>query len=143
LLFINVAFFGTGNIASLSSFNLSSVYRLITVFNPFLMTALLIFKLLIPFCVLSAIFGIVSRALDLPPFSLFLLVLSTTDVMTLNFFFLVRDDGSWLEIGTSISHFCISSGFVVFTIVLFCLSHLMVGRVLVPFSVTSHLAKRE
>ncbi|RKP23341.1 Phosphatidylinositolglycan class N-domain-containing protein [Syncephalis pseudoplumigaleata] len=106
------------------------------------MAALLIFKILIPFFILSAIFGVAGRALDLPPFSLFLLVLSTTDVMTLNFFFLVRDDGSWLEIGTSISHFCISSGFVVFTTVLFCISHLMVGHVLVPSSVMSRVQKK-
>ncbi|KAI8049977.1 Phosphatidylinositolglycan class N-domain-containing protein [Syncephalis plumigaleata] len=142
LLFVNVAFFGTGNIASVSSFNLSSVYRLTTTFNPFLMGALLIFKIFIPFFILSAIFGVTSRAIDLPPFSLLLLVLSTTDVMTLNFFFLVRDDGSWLEIGTSISHFCISSGFVVFTTVLFCVSHLMVGHVLVPASVMSRIQKK-
>ncbi|KAI1314430.1 Glycosyl phosphatidyl inositol anchor synthesis [Mortierella claussenii] len=132
LFFINVAFFGTGNVASLASFSLQSVFRLTTVFNPFFMGALLIFKILIPFFLVSSIFRVLVRSLDLPPFSLFLLGLATTDVMTLNFFYLVRDDGSWLEIGTSISHFCISSLMVLFTILLFALSDLLVGRVLVP-----------
>ncbi|KAF9990478.1 Glycosyl phosphatidyl inositol anchor synthesis [Mortierella antarctica] len=132
LFFINVAFFGTGNVASLASFSLQSVFRLTTVFNPFFMGALLIFKILIPFFLVSSIFRVLGRSLDLPPFSLFLLGLATTDVMTLNFFYLVRDDGSWLEIGTSISHFCISSLMVLFTILLFALSDLLVGRVLVP-----------
>ncbi|KAJ1799255.1 Glycosyl phosphatidyl inositol anchor synthesis [Coemansia sp. RSA 2399] len=136
LFFVNVAFFGTGNVASLASFSIDSVYRLITVFDPFMMSALLLFKIFIPFFLVSAVFGVLSRSLELPPFSLFLFVLSTTDVMTVNFFFLVRDDGSWLDIGMSISHFCISGLFVLFTIVLFVLSHALVGRVLIPDSST-------
>jgi len=35
--------------------------------------------------------------------------------------------GSWLEIGASISHFIIASGFIVFLTGLFYLSHLLVG----------------
>ena len=132
LFFVNIAFFGTGNIASVSSFTIESVYRFITVFDPFMMGALLVFKILIPFFLLSSALSLLSRCLDLPPFSLFLLVLSTTDVMTLNFFFLVRDSGSWLEIGTTISHFCIASAFIVFQILLFSISHLLVGGVLIP-----------
>ncbi|KAJ3411822.1 Glycosyl phosphatidyl inositol anchor synthesis [Chytridiales sp. JEL 0842] len=69
LFFINVAFFGTGNIASVSSFSLDSVYRFTTVFNPFLMAALLIFKMWVPFFLLSAILGVVSRLVDLPAFN--------------------------------------------------------------------------
>ncbi|KAJ1963212.1 Glycosyl phosphatidyl inositol anchor synthesis [Dipsacomyces acuminosporus] len=137
LFFVNVAFFGTGNVASLASFSIDSVYRLITVFDPFLMSTLLLFKIFIPFFIVSAVFGVLNRSLELPPFSLFLFVLSTTDVMTVNFFFLVQDDGSWLDIGMSISHFCISGLFVLFTIVLFVLSHALVGRVLIPTSPNS------
>lgn len=129
---MNLAFFGTGNMASISSFTLESVYRFTTIFDPFLMGGLLVFKILIPFFLLSSVLSLLSRCLELPPFSLFLLVLSTTDVMTLNFFFLVRDSGSWLEIGTTISHFCIASAFIVFQILLFSISHLLVGGVLIP-----------
>ncbi|KAI9326126.1 Phosphatidylinositolglycan class N-domain-containing protein [Obelidium mucronatum] len=132
LFLINVAFFGTGNIASVSSFSIESVYRFMTVFNPVIMGALLIVKILVPFFLLSAVFGVISRSIRLPAFSLFLLVLSTTDIMTLNFFFLVRDDGSWLEIGTTISHFIIASTFIVFQIILFTVGHFLVGKVLIP-----------
>ncbi|KAJ2369985.1 Glycosyl phosphatidyl inositol anchor synthesis [Coemansia sp. RSA 2611] len=142
LFFVNVAFFGTGNVASLASFSIDSVYRLITVFDPFVMGVLLLFKIFIPFFLVSAVFGVLNRSLELPPFSLFLFVLSTTDVMTVNFFFLVRDDGSWLDIGMSISHFCISGMFVLFTIVLFVLSHALVGRVLIPSAGSVKAAKK-
>ncbi|KAJ1916040.1 Glycosyl phosphatidyl inositol anchor synthesis [Mycoemilia scoparia] len=142
LLFISVAFFGTGNVASMASFKLQSVFNLMTVFRPFLMAIILVFKILIPFFLLSSVFGVLNQSLDLPPFSLFLIVLSTTDIMTLNFFFLVRDEGSWLDIGMSISHFCISSLFVLLSIVLFILSHVLVGKVLVPTGASKGLKKK-
>lgn len=129
LFFVNLAFFGTGNMASISSFTLESVYRFITVFSPFPMAALLILKLLFPFVLLSAVFGVLSHRSGAPSFSLVLLVLATTDIMTLNFFFLVRDHGSWLEIGTSISHFVIASSLIVFTLFLFGLSNLLMSGV--------------
>ncbi|CAG8505782.1 7461_t:CDS:10 [Paraglomus brasilianum] len=136
LFFMLVAFFGTGNVASLSSFSLQSVYRLTTVFDPFLMGALLLLKLLIPFFIVTSAVYIINKALGLPSFSLCLLVISTSDVMTLNFFYLVRDDGSWLEIGTSISHFCISSLFVLFIILLYSMTRLLVGKEIIPTYLT-------
>ncbi|KAI9189512.1 Glycosyl phosphatidyl inositol anchor synthesis [Blastocladiella emersonii ATCC 22665] len=149
LTLIHLGFFGTGNIASLASFTLASVYRLVTVFAPFLMGALLIVKILIPFVVASGAFRVVAhvRALSLrrflatsssssgsamvDPFALFLVVVSTCDVMTLHFFWKVRDEGSWLEIGTSISHFGIASGFLVFLFVLYLACGLVLGNSLV------------
>lgn len=132
LFFIQVGFFGTGNVASISSFSLESVYRLIPIFNPFLMSVLLLYKILLPFLIVSANLGLLHIRLGVAPFSLFLAVLSVGDIMTLNFFYLVRDDGSWLEIGTSISHFTIGSLLVFFMIILYGISEALVRGISVP-----------
>ncbi|KAI0290310.1 PigN-domain-containing protein [Russula brevipes] len=115
LFFVQVGFFGTGNVASISSFYLEPVYRLVPIFNPFLMAALLIFKIIAPFVFLSAAFATLNARLGMPPFALYLVALSLTDVMTMTFFFNVTDTGSWLQIGQSISHFCITSLLLVFS----------------------------
>ncbi|KAI9888145.1 MAG: Glycosyl phosphatidyl inositol anchor synthesis [Watsoniomyces obsoletus] len=118
LFFIQSAFFSTGNIASVSSFSLDSVYRLIPVFNPFSQGALLIIKILVPFIILSANLGILNKRLNVAPSALFMFVMAVSDIMTLTFFFQVRDEGSWLDIGTSISHFVIASTLCIFVAVL-------------------------
>ncbi|KAJ3554357.1 hypothetical protein NM688_g3151 [Phlebia brevispora] len=115
LFFVQVAFFGTGNVASISSFYLEPVYRLVPIFNPFLMAALLIFKIIAPYAILAVCFALMNVRLHLPPFSLFLVALTLTDVMTVTFFFKVTDTGSWLEIGQTISFFCISSMLLVWS----------------------------
>ncbi|KAF9528054.1 Phosphatidylinositolglycan class N-domain-containing protein [Crepidotus variabilis] len=109
LFMTQVGFFGTGNVASIASFYLAPVYRLIPIFSPFYMSALLLFKIIAPYVILAVIFAELNDSLDLPPFSLLLVSLSLTDGMTLTFFFLVQDTGSWLEIGQSITFFCIAS----------------------------------
>ncbi|MCJ1284548.1 Glycosyl phosphatidyl inositol anchor synthesis [Xylographa opegraphella] len=118
LFLLQAAFFLTGNVASVSSFSLDSVYRLIPVFDPFSQGALLLFKLMIPFAVISANLGVLNRRLGIAPSSLFMVVMAISDVMTLNFFWVVKDEGSWLDIGTSISHFVIASLFCVFVALL-------------------------
>lgn len=126
---VQSAFFSTGNIASVSSFSLDSVYRLIPVFDPFSQGALLVLKLLIPFALISANLGILTRRLGVAPSSLFMLVSAFSDVLTMNFFWMVRDEGSWLDIGSSISHFCIASLLCVFVACLEFLSELFVSGV--------------
>lgn len=115
--------------ASISSFSLDSVYRLIPVFNPFSQGALLLLKLLVPFAVISANLGILTRWLGVAPSSLFMLVMAFSDVLTMNFFWMVRDEGSWLEIGTTISHFCIASLLCIFLAGLEFLSEVFVSGV--------------
>lgn len=105
------------------------MYRLIPVFDPFSQGALLLLKLLIPFAVISANLGILTRRLSVAPSSLFMLVMAFSDVLTMNFFWMVRDEGSWLEIGTTISHFCIASLLCIFLAGLEFLSELFVSGV--------------
>jgi len=129
LYLLQSAFFSTGNIASISSFSLDSVYRLIPIFNPFSQGALLLLKLLIPFALISANLGVLNRRLGVAPSSLFMLVMSISDVLTMNFFWMVRDEGSWLDIGTSISHFVIASLLCVFVAGLEFVSEVFVSGV--------------
>jgi phosphatidylinositol glycan class N len=126
-----IGFFGIGNIPSISSFFLDSVRRLIPVFDPFAMGALLIFKILVPFIVLSVCLGILNLKLRVPKSALFSMVMAVSDILTLNFFYLVVDEGSWLDIGTGISHFCICSALCLFLMMLEYLSDLLVDGVTV------------
>ncbi|KAJ0817082.1 putative Type I phosphodiesterase/nucleotide pyrophosphatase/phosphate transferase [Helianthus annuus] len=123
LVFFNIAFFGTGNFASIASFEISSVYRFITIFSPFLMAALLIFKLFIPFMLVICAFSAITKLVKVPRSGCYFLVILCSDVMTIHFFFLVKNTGSWMEIGNSISHFGIVSAQVVFVLLLFALTN--------------------
>lgn len=108
------AFFSTGNIASISSFSLESVCRLVPVFDPFSQGALLILKLMIPFALISANLGILNKRLGVAPSAVFMVSMALSDILTLYFFWVVKDEGSWLEIGSTISHFAIASLLCVF-----------------------------
>ena len=87
----------------LRSFYLDPVYRLIPIFSPFSMAALLVslictlslfhtnteergpphslqmFKIVAPFVILASVFATLNARLRLPPFSLFLVALTLTD----------------------------------------------------------------
>ncbi|KIW48602.1 uncharacterized protein PV06_01173 [Exophiala oligosperma] len=129
LFFLQSGFFSTGNIASISSFSLDAVNRLIPIFDPFSQGALLLFKIMVPFCIISAALGILNRRLGLQSSALFMVVMALSDLMTLNFFWMVKDEGSWLEIGTTISHFVIGSLLCVFVAGLEGVSHALISGV--------------
>ncbi|XP_075069043.1 GPI ethanolamine phosphate transferase 1 [Mixophyes fleayi] len=116
--FIVTAFFGTGNIASINSFDPASVYCFLTVFNPFVMGALMMWKIFIPFILVMCSFKTVQISAQISSKSLFLIVLVISDIMSLHFFFLVKDYGSWLDIGTSISHYVIVMSMTIFLMLL-------------------------
>lgn len=129
LTLLQSAFFSTGNVASVSSFSLDSVYRLVPIFDPFSQGALLILKLMIPFAIISANLGILNKRLGVGPSALFMLVMAISDFLTLHFFWVVRDEGSWLEIGSTISHFVIASLLCIFVAVLEGVSEMFIAGV--------------
>uniref|UniRef100_A0A8B9Q1J2 GPI ethanolamine phosphate transferase 1 n=1 Tax=Apteryx owenii TaxID=8824 RepID=A0A8B9Q1J2_APTOW len=90
-----------------SSFDPASVYCFLTVFSPFMMGGLLVLKVVIPFVLVSCAFEAVQVTTQLSSKSLFLIVLVISDIMALHFFFLVKDYGSWLDIGARYSIFCL------------------------------------
>ena len=119
LTFAIASFFGTGNIASLNSFDPRSIQTLLTTFSPFLMGGLLLLKVVLPFLVVALFAYCVQYVTQMPRKALFLMVLVFSDIMGLHFFFLVTDQGSWLDIGTSLSHFIIVEGTVIFLQLMF------------------------
>ncbi|KAI6654690.1 hypothetical protein LOD99_2569 [Oopsacas minuta] len=107
-----LGFFGTGNIASVNTFDIASVYAFITLYSPFTMGLLLIVKIGIPLLMVGNAFNLLIVTTQSRRSLLFLLVLIICDFMALHFFFMITDEGSWLQIGTSISHYVIAMGMI-------------------------------
>uniref|UniRef100_A0A8D0L4U0 GPI ethanolamine phosphate transferase 1 n=1 Tax=Sphenodon punctatus TaxID=8508 RepID=A0A8D0L4U0_SPHPU len=120
--FILAAFFGTGNIASVNSFDPASVYCFLTVFSPFLMGGLLMWKIVIPFVLVSCAFEAVQVTTQLSSkrYCKYCIIA--------HFFFLVKDYGSWLDIGTSISHYVLAMSFTIFLMLLSGLAQLLTTK---------------
>ncbi|TKR93525.1 hypothetical protein L596_007961 [Steinernema carpocapsae] len=116
--FILLGFFGTGNIASLNSFNPSFLRMFLTVFSPFTMAALVVFKIAIPFVFVAIAYTSILHQDRRGVPRLSILVLIITNTMAMVFFFLLKDDGSWLDIGMSISNYLISMFASLFVFVL-------------------------
>lgn len=122
--YILLSFFGTGNMASISSFDPMWTRHFITIFSPFTMTILILLKLAVPLILV----GCASRVLASS--STFLGVLLLGDCLSLPLMFSVSSQGSWLDIGTAISRYSISITLPCLFVVLYYISSpLMVLRV--------------
>ncbi|XP_048261823.1 GPI ethanolamine phosphate transferase 1 isoform X3 [Bombus terrestris] len=102
MLYTLMCFFGTGNMASVSSFDPSWTRHFVTVFSPFTMFLLILLKLSIPLMLI----GCTSHTLGSS--SIFLGVLLLGDCLSLPLMYYVTPQGSWLDIGSAISRFTIA-----------------------------------
>ncbi|XP_001658859.2 GPI ethanolamine phosphate transferase 1 [Aedes aegypti] len=125
VLYILVSFFGTGNMATVSSFDPNWVRLLVSTFSPFLMASLIIMKLLIPILVAVCCLKSLQIITKVKAQTLFLLIFVVCDLMCLHFFYLIKNKGSWLEIGSSISHFVIMECTTIVLIILYGCATLM------------------
>lgn len=98
-----LCFFGTGNMASISSFDPSWTRHFLTVFSPFTMASLILLKTVLPLVLV----GCLMRALA-PDSSVFSAVLLLGDCLALPLMYGVTTQGSWLDIGSAISRFVIA-----------------------------------
>lgn len=124
LALIEIAFFGTGNLSSLNSFNPSFIRNFVSTFSPFTMALLLIGKITLPFFVIACVFSLIlySDGRQSPErVSVLLFIIS--DTMASFFYHCLKDDGSWLEIGLSISNYVICLAMAVIFFLLFHFSN--------------------
>uniref|UniRef100_F1KUM5 GPI ethanolamine phosphate transferase 1 n=1 Tax=Ascaris suum TaxID=6253 RepID=F1KUM5_ASCSU len=137
VVFIEIAFFGTGNVASLNSFNPSFLRRFMSVFSPFTMGALLLLKVMLPFLGVAFAFVTIMQHRSLHIATMAQIILIITDAMAVVFFMQLVDEGSWLQIGMSISHYVIS---MAMSVIVFFLLHL--AHILLPLSVGNILRNK-
>ncbi|RNA21396.1 GPI ethanolamine phosphate transferase 1 isoform X1 [Brachionus plicatilis] len=137
-----LAFFGTGNMASINSFDPVSVYCFITVFSPFLMGFLLFLKITIPFLIVVVVFYCVYDIIHLSIKNSYVFLMIMCDLMALHFFFLIRTEGSWLDIGTSISHYIIVMIKIIIVSVLFSVAHFLFKCEITRFKVFKKIKDR-
>ncbi|KAF3836025.1 hypothetical protein F7725_028583 [Dissostichus mawsoni] len=109
---------------SFLDFDPASVYCFLTVFNPFIMGGLMMWKVIIPFIIVMCTFETIQVATQLSSRSLFLIVLVISDLMALDY-------GSWLDIGTSISHYVIVMSMTIFLMLLSVVTHILTSQKLI------------
>lgn len=102
MLYTLLCFFGTGNMASISSFDPSWTRHFVTVFSPFTMLSLILLKISIPLILI----GCTSHTLEYSNILLGVLLLG--DCLSLPLMYYVTPQGSWLDIGSAISRFTIA-----------------------------------
>ncbi|XP_075973265.1 phosphatidylinositol glycan anchor biosynthesis class N [Anticarsia gemmatalis] len=125
VLYIILAFFGTGNIASLNSFEVRWVTCFITSFQPFIITALILLKTLAPFLSVACSFRGVQHLTKAPTGYLNIIVLIYSNFMGIQLLYNVKNTGSWLEIGTSISQFVIVQVITLFIVIINLIAKLL------------------
>ncbi|XP_051170551.1 GPI ethanolamine phosphate transferase 1 isoform X2 [Leptopilina boulardi] len=121
MLYTLLCFFGTGNMASISSFDPRWTRHFVTVFSPFTMFTLILLKIMIPLILV----GCASRAFASS--TVFAGVLLLGNCLTLPLIYGVTNQGSWLDIGSAISRFIIALTLPCSVFILYYLSYVFIS----------------
>uniref|UniRef100_A0A8C5FFS8 GPI ethanolamine phosphate transferase 1 n=1 Tax=Gadus morhua TaxID=8049 RepID=A0A8C5FFS8_GADMO len=110
------------------SFDPASVYCFLTVFNPFIMGGLMMWKVIIPFVIVMCTFETIQVTTQLSSRSLFLIVLVISDLMALVSHFLLANSVlcpcGFSSVG-SISHYVIVMSMTIFLMLLSVATHIL------------------
>ena len=117
MLYTLLCFFGTGNMASISSFDPSWTRHFVTVFSPFTMFLLILLKLSIPLMLIGCTSHVLGSS------NIFLGVLLLGDCLSLPLMYYVTPQGSWLDIGSAVSRFTIAISLPCLIVLLHYLSY--------------------
>ncbi|XP_041975554.1 GPI ethanolamine phosphate transferase 1 [Aricia agestis] len=117
-LYIILAYFGTGNIASLNSFEVRWVICFTTSYKPFIITTLILSKTLAPFLSVACSFRGIQQLTKAPVGYLNMIVLIYSNIMGLHLLYHVKNVGSWLDIGMSISQYVIVQVITLFIVLI-------------------------
>ena len=107
--FLYISAFSTGNVASISGFTLSSVFRFCSKYYPKLITTLIMMKILLPSLFVTCAHYEICKRYNYSEWDSLLILIAMSEIMNVKFFFNIKDFGSWREIGMSIAFFIISN----------------------------------
>ncbi|XP_015440246.1 PREDICTED: GPI ethanolamine phosphate transferase 1 [Dufourea novaeangliae] len=136
MLYTLLCFFGTGNMASISSFDPSWTRHFITVFSPFIMFSLILLKISIPLMLVGCVSHMIGSS------NIFLAVLLLGDCLSLPFVYCVTPEGSWLDIGSAISRFTIAISLPCLLLFLYYISYPLMTFSLYTLKVRMLLEKK-
>ncbi|XP_014221295.1 GPI ethanolamine phosphate transferase 1-like [Trichogramma pretiosum] len=117
MMYTLICFFGTGNMASLSSFDPTWTRHFLTIFSPFTMTTLILIKIMIPLILVGCLIQAMARET-----TIFSSVLLLGDFLAIPLMFGITNQGSWLDIGSSISRFVIAISLPCLLVIVYYLS---------------------
>ena len=83
--------FMTGNVASISGFTMSSVFRFISTYLPILITALIMIKILLPSLFVTLALSEICKIYNYSSWDSLFMLIAMCQIMNIRFFFNIRD----------------------------------------------------